>query len=66
MNAGVGAPGAGYSRGSLEKRRNRLLQNRLNRLATGLDLPAVVAGPVIFDGDLDVHTRIVSGLGFRV
>ena len=32
-----------------------LLQNRLNGLAIGLDLPAVIVGPVVLDSELDIH-----------
>jgi hypothetical protein len=38
----------------------------LNRLAVGLDLPTAIVGAVVLNGELDVHTKMVLGLGSRV
>ena len=65
MNTGVGATRADYARGTSQESRDRLFQNRLNRAPIRLGLPAAVIRAVVFNRELDIHDRLVSGFGMR-
>src|SRR3989338_1047443 len=55
VNPRVRPTGAVHPDLDAEKFFQGLLQNRLNGLAVGLDLPAVIVGPVVLDSELDIH-----------
>src|SRR6476620_10869511 len=65
MNTGVGATRADDARGTSQESRDRLFQNRLNRAPIRLGLPAAVIRAVVFNRELDIHDRLVSGFGMR-
>ena len=55
MHARVGAPRPCHTDGLSQKCQNRSFENRLDGFAVGLDLPAVVIRPIVFDGEFDIH-----------
>jgi hypothetical protein len=65
MNTGVGTTRADYTRGTSAKRRDRVFQNRLNRPAVRLDLPAAVIRAVVLNRQFDIHDRLTLSFGMR-
>src|ERR1044071_3434706 len=61
MNSGVSTARAYDACGSSQESRDRLFQNRLNRRAVRLGLPAAVIRAVILNGELDIHDGLVTG-----
>src|SRR3970282_1575777 len=55
VNPRVRPTGAVHPDLDCEKFFQGLLQNLLNGRAVGLDLPAVIVGPVVLDSELDIH-----------
>src|SRR4030095_3867538 len=64
MNAGIGSPRTGHTCRCAEKRRYRLLQNRLNSRPVRLHLPAKVIRAVILNAEFDVHEKTCFVLSF--
>src|SRR4029077_5633880 len=57
VHAGIGPPGSGNTSWLPHKSGNSFLQKRMNGFPAGLDLPAMVVGPVVLDGKFDVHGK---------
>jgi hypothetical protein len=38
----------------------------LDRFAVGLNLPTVIAGPVVFNSEFDIHVRSAADVGERL